>query len=62
MEKQLREITQPPRANRLTRVVSGWNKFPEEVIVVGSMCAFKGRIHDVWLAVFGEESVNFEVE
>lgn len=38
------------------RVVSAWNKPPEEVGDVGSVREFKGRLDNVWLSVFGAES------
>lgn len=38
-------------------VVNCWNKLPEEVVVVGAGCEFKGRLDSAWLAVFGEEIV-----
>lgn len=43
-------------------MVNGWNRTPEEVVEMGSVCEFKERLDNVWLTVFGEGSVTCGVE
>lgn len=42
--------------------MNGWNTLQEELVEVGSVRQFKGRLDSAWLAVCGEDSVKCEVE
>lgn len=41
-----------------TLVVSDWNKLPEKLVQVGSMCKFRGWLDNICLSAFGEDTAN----